>query len=658
MNTSDACTYPFSYHMLWTMDYTLWTIDHRPCFPKITASVNTAKPLLLPLATVMTETSKKKVFDFSLLGRVFHFVRPYRGMFYLSLILAVVMALFAPIRPYLIQLTVDTATGKSVQIPGWLETVLFNTDLSDASRFIISVTLFQIVFLVVETSIRFIFSFITASMGQHVVKDMRIAVYKKILGLNLRQFDKTPIGTLTTRTIDDIERINDIFSDGLIPIIADLLTIIITLATMFWMDWRLTLISLAPFPIMIIATYYFKESVNKSFIKVRNAVASLNAFVQEHITGMQVVQAFASEEREMNKFKKINAEHRNANIKAIFAYSVFFPIVEVVLALSTGLLVWWIAGKSLDAGLLMAFILYLNQIFRPLRVIADKFNVLQMGMVAAERVFKVLDNSDELSVKDHGNFQPTHIKGYIDFEQVSFAYVDENFVLKNISFQVKAGETVALVGHTGSGKTSIISLLNRLYHIQKGVIKIDGVSINDYDIDRLRKSMGVVLQDVFLFSGSVMDNITLRDPSIRKEQVVEAAKLIGVHDFIMQLPGGYDYNVMERGSTLSLGQRQLLSFIRALLYNPSILILDEATSSIDTESEMLIEKAIDKLISGRTSIVIAHRLSTIRKADKIIVLDKGEIKEIGSHDELLLMGGFYAKLHEMQFEKKKTAFVG
>lgn len=644
---------------LLAITYPPWTMDHQPwTSSKITASVNTAPPLLLPLATVMTETNKKKVFDFSLLGRVFHFVRPYRGMFYLSLILAVVMALFAPIRPYLIQLTVDTATGKSIQIPEWLKTVLFNTDLSDASRFIIAVTLFQIVFLVVETSIRFVFSFITASMGQHVVKDMRIAVYKKILGLNLRQFDKTPIGTLTTRTIDDIERINDIFSDGLIPIIADLLTIIITLATMFWMDWRLTLISLAPFPIMIIATYYFKESVNKSFIKVRNAVASLNAFVQEHITGMQVVQAFAAEEREMNKFKKINAEHRNANIKAIFAYSVFFPIVEVVLALSTGLLVWWIAGKSLDAGLLMAFILYLNQIFRPLRVIADKFNVLQMGMVAAERVFKVLDNTDELSAKDNGNFQPEVVKGDIDFEQVSFAYVDENFVLKNVSFQVKAGETVALVGHTGSGKTSIISLLNRLYHIQKGVIKIDGVNINDYDIDRLRKSMGVVLQDVFLFSGSVMDNITLRDPSICKEQVEEAAKLIGVHDFIMQLPGGYDYNVMERGSTLSLGQRQLLSFIRALLYNPSILILDEATSSIDTESEMLIEKAIDKLISGRTSIVIAHRLSTIRKADKIIVLDKGEIKEIGSHDELLLMGGFYAKLHEMQFEKKKTALVG
>lgn len=607
----------------------------------------------------MTETSKKKVFDFSLLARVFQFVKPYKTSFYLSILLAVLMAVFAPVRPYLIQLTVDKATGKSVLVPDWLDALLFNSDLSDASRFIIAVTLFQIIFLILETGIRFVFSFITASMGQHVVKDMRIATYRKILGLNLRQFDKTPIGTLTTRTIDDIERINDIFSDGLIPIIADILVIVVTLGVMFWENWQLTLICLAPFPIMIIATYYFKESVNKSFISVRNAVASLNAFVQEHITGMQVVQAFAAEDREMNKFKKINAEHRNANIKAIFAYSVFFPVVEVVLALSTGLLVWWIAGKpdATSPGLLMAFILYLNQIFRPLRVIADKFNVLQMGMVAAERVFKVLDNRDEITTADYGTYQPQHIKGDIELDNVSFAYTDEQYVLKNIHFKVKAGETVALVGHTGSGKTSIISLLNRLYQVQHGAIRIDGVDINTYDIERLRKSIGVVLQDVFLFSGSVMDNITLRNPAITKEQVVEAAKMIGVHDFIMQLPGGYDYNVMERGSTLSLGQRQLLSFIRALLYNPSILILDEATSSIDTESEMLIEKAIDQLISGRTSIVIAHRLSTIRKADKIIVLDKGEIKEMGNHEELLLMGGFYAKLHEMQFEKKKTVLV-
>ncbi len=601
----------------------------------------------------MSATAKKKVFDFSLLRRIFVFVRPYRSYFYLSLLLAILMAVAAPVRPYLIQLTVNTAIGKVTALPDWVSFVVLGVDLADISRFIIAITLFQLVFLLLETIIRFLFSFITAWMGQHVVKDLRVTVYKKVLGLNLRQFDQTPIGTLTTRTINDIESINDIFSDGLIPIVADLLTIFITLGTMFWMDWRLTLISLVPFPLMLIATYYFKESVNKSFIQVRNAVAALNAFVQEHITGMQVVQAFAAEEKEFLAFKKINQKHRDSNIKAIFAYSVFFPVVEVVLAVSTGLLVWWIADRTLDAGLLVAFILFLNQIFRPLRVVADKFNVLQMGMIAAERVFKVLDNTDELPPVKKGAYAPEQIRGDIGFKQVSFAYVGENYVLKNISFQVKAGETVALVGHTGSGKTSIISLLNRLYQIQEGTITVDGVSIDEYDTDRLRKGIGVVLQDVFLFSGSVMDNITLRNPEITREQVEEAAKMIGVHDFLMKLPGGYDYNVMERGSTLSLGQRQLLSFIRALLYNPSVLILDEATSSIDTESEMLIEKAIDTLISGRTSIVIAHRLSTIRKADKIIVLDKGEIREIGSHQELLQLGGFYAKLHEMQFEKKK-----
>ncbi|GAC1528500.1 MAG: ABC transporter ATP-binding protein [Sediminibacterium sp.] len=601
----------------------------------------------------MSEAVKKKVFDFSLLGRVFQFVKPYRRFFYLSLLLAILMAVFAPVRPYLIQLTVDKATGKLVHVPHWLEWMLFKTDLGDATRFIIAVTLFQVVFLFVETTIRFVFSFITSLLGQNVVKDMRIAVYRKILGLNLSQFDKTPIGTLTTRTINDIESINDIFSDGLIPIVADLLTILITLATMFWIDWRLTLLSLVPFPIMIVATYYFKESVNGSFIRVRNAVASLNAFVQEHITGIQVVQAFAAEDREFEKFKKINSEHRNANIKAIFAYSVFFPVVEVVLALSTGLLVWWIADRSLDAGLLVAFILYLNQIFRPLRVIADKFNVLQMGMIAAERVFRVMDNTDDIAAFAVGNHAPVHIRGEISFEKIWFAYTPDNYVLKNISFHVRAGETVALVGHTGSGKTSVISLLNRLYHINQGEIRIDGVNITDYRLDILRKGIGVVLQDVFLFSGSVVDNITLRNPDISREQVIAAAKMIGVHDFIMQLPGGYDYDVMERGSTLSLGQRQLLSFIRALLYNPAILILDEATSSIDTESEMLIEKAIDTLIAGRTSIVIAHRLSTIRKADKIIVLDKGEVKEMGTHEQLLAMGGLYGKLHEMQFEQKK-----
>ena len=607
----------------------------------------------LPLRS-MSAAEKKKIFDFSVLQRIFFFVKPYKKYFYLSLLLAIFMAIAAPIRPYLIQLTVNGATGKVNQVPDWVRFVLFGHDLSDVSRFIISVTIFQIGFILIETSIRFLFSYITAWMGQHVVKDLRVTVYKKVLGLNLRQFDQTPIGTLTTRTINDIESINEIFSDGLIPIVADLLTIIITLGTMFYMDWKLTLVCLTPFPIMIIATYYFKESVNKSFIQVRNAVAALNAFVQEHITGMQVVQAFAAEDKEAKAFQEINKKHRDANIHAIFAYSVFFPVVEVVLALSMGILVWWIADRSLDAGMLVAFILYLNQIFRPLRVIADKFNVLQMGMIAAERVLKVLDNTDELPPPPADAYRPAKIRGDIRFKEVSFSYTGTQNVLHGINFEVNAGETVALVGHTGSGKTSIISLLNRLYQVQEGEISIDGVDINRWDTDCLRSGIGVVLQDVFLFSGTIMDNITLRNPAISIQQVEEAAKMIGVHDFIMQLPGGYQYNVMERGSTLSLGQRQLISFIRALLYNPAILILDEATSSIDTESELLIEKAIDTLIAGRTSIVIAHRLSTIRKANQIIVLDKGELKEKGNHAELLKEGGFYARLHEMQFGKKKA----
>jgi len=581
--------------------------------------------------------TKKGFFDFALLRRVFQYAAPYKKKFYLSVVLAIILAVITPVRPILIQITVDKFISHSIP------------------RMIINITLIQIGLILIETALRFLFSFTTAWLGQSVVKNMRVAVYKKILGLNLSQFDKTPIGTLTTRTINDIESINDIFSDGLVPIIADLLSIVCVLTVMFWMDWQLTIIALIPFPIILIATYYFKESIKLSFLKVRNAVASLNAFVQEHLTGMQVVQAFAAEDREFNKFKKINKEHRNANIRAIFAYSVFFPVVEIVLALSVGLIVWWTSKEALhlhqsQQGTVMAFILFLNLLFRPLRVIADKFNVLQMGIIASERIFKVMDNDDY--TREHGSYSPEKVKGKIEFDDVTFGYNIEKPVLKNVSFMANAGETIAIVGHTGSGKTTIISLLNRLYHIQKGAIKIDDVKIEDYELELLRKNIAVVLQDVFLFSGSVMDNITLRNAEITREKVIEAAKLIDMHDFIMQLPGGYDYNVMERGATLSLGQRQLLSFIRALLYNPSILILDEATSSVDTESEMLIQHAIDTLIHGRTSIIIAHRLSTIRKASKIIVLDKGEIKEMGTHDELLEKQGFYYKLYQQQFDKK------
>jgi len=602
---------------------------------------------------------RKKIFDFALLKRVFRFAGPYKKKFYISLSLAVLLAVFAPIRPYLVQLTINNYVKGGSAVPA--------ADRNHFMEMVVTITIIQIVLLLAESVVRFYFSYITAWLGQNVVKDMRVQVYNKILGLNLSQFDKTPIGTLTTRTINDIESINDIFSDGLIPIIADLLSIISVLVVMFMVDWQLSLICLAPFPVLIVATYFFKEAVNKSFIRVRNAVAALNAFVQEHITGMHVLQAFASEEREAAKFTRINRDHRNANINAIFAYSIFFPVVEIVLAVSTSLLIWWAASEAHllkesnpaaageMVGKMISFFLFLNLLFRPLRVIADKFNVLQMGMIAGERVFKVLDNPDFIPDTARGDYAPATVKGKIEFDKVYFAYTDDRYVLKNISFTIQPGETLAIVGHTGSGKTSVISLLNRLYHIQKGTIEIDGVNIEQYNLDTLRGRIGIVLQDVFLFSGSVIDNITLRNTSITRERVVEAARLIGMHDFIMELPGGYDYNVMERGATLSLGQRQLLSFIRALLYDPSILVLDEATSSVDTSSEQLIQRAIDKLIAGRTSIVIAHRLSTIRKANKIIVLDKGEIIEMGSHDELLKQDGFYARLYEMQFEKKTVS---
>lgn len=585
-----------------------------------------------------TETKKSPLTALGTLRRIFAFAGPYKNSLYFSVTLCIILAALSPLRPYLIQVSVDKyINGRLLQG-------------------LIYISAIQLGILLVESVLRFWFLYRINWLGQSVVNDMRKTVFKKILFQDISFYDRTPIGTLTTRTVNDIEAVNDVFSEGIISIVADILTIIAIMTVMFITDWRLTLICLSTFPFLIVATYFFKESVNKSFQRVRNAVAALNAFVQEHITGMYIVQAFAAEQKEMDKFKSINKEHRNANIKAIFAYSVFFPVVEIILAISMGLLVWWGAVRlihyDVTQGVVVAFIMYLNLLFRPLRMLADKFNVLQMGMVAGERVLAVLDSNEHLL--KNGTYKAEMVKGEVEFKDVHFSYKEGVPVLKGVSFKLEAGKTMAVVGHTGAGKTSIISILNRMYEIESGQILIDGHELKEYDIYSLREKIGIVLQDVFLFSGTIYDNITLRNADIPVSKVEEVCKLLGIHDFIMQLPGNYLFDIMERGNTLSQGQKQLLSFARALLYNPSILILDEATSSVDSESEQLIQHAIDTMIQGRTSIVIAHRLSTIRKAEQIIVMDNGLIIERGNHASLIAAQGEYYKLYTAVEKQKEV----
>lgn len=572
-----------------------------------------------------------------LLKRLFQFTLPYKNKFWLSIILSVVLALLSPVRPYLIQLSVDKYIANHL-LQG-----------------LITITIIQIGILLIESILRLVFMYVSSWVGQTIVDDMRKAVFKKISFQNLRFFDHTPVGTLTTRTVNDIEAVNDVFSEGIISILADVLTIIAIIGIMLYTDWRLTLISLAVFPLLILATYFFKESVKKSFQTVRNAVAQLNAFVQEHIMGMYVVQAFGIEAQENDKFKAINKVHRDANIKSIFAYSVFFPIVEIILALSMGLLVWYGAVQMLDEtitqGVIIAFIMYLNQLFRPLRMLADKFNTLQMGLVAGGRVMQVLDSDDYLH--NNGSLKVAKLNGHIKLENVHFEYKEATPVLRGVNFEVNSGDTIAIVGPTGAGKTSIISILTRLYEIKEGTILIDGVDIKSYDVSNLRQHVGIVLQDVFLFADTVLNNITMNNEQKTAEEVVAICKYLEIHAFIMSLPGGYNFKVGERGGALSQGQKQLISFARALLYNPSILILDEATSSIDTASEILVQQAIDKLIKNRTSIVIAHRLSTIRKANQIIVLEKGRVIEQGSHKKLMeLTNGVYAQMYQAAKQKQ------
>lgn len=575
------------------------------------------------------ETQQKKGFSFTTFRRLLQFVHPYRKTLFLSITLSVLLAVVAIVRPKLIQYSVDTyIANRQMQA-------------------LIQLTIIQFCILIGESLMRFWFLYRINWLGQTVVNDLRRTVFRKILHQDIAYYDHTPIGTLTTRTINDIEAINDVFSEGIISIGADILTIIAIITVMMVQDWRLTLMCLAPLPLLILSTYLFKEAVNKSFHKVRNAVAALNAFVQEHLTGMYLVQAFAAEKREQDRFDHINQQHRDANIRSIFAYAVFFAVVEVILSISIVLLMWYGAVRIFhhqgSPGVIIAFIMFLNLLFRPLRMMADKFNVLQMGMIAGERVFTVLDNEEYLH--NNGTIAPAIIRGEVEFRQVHFSYKPGVPVLNGISFKLLAGKTMAIVGHTGAGKTSVISILNRQYDIQQGEIRIDGIPLNQYDIFALRRHIGIVLQDVFLLSGTIFDNITLRNKDIPMADVEKVCRMLDIHDFIMRLPGNYQFDIMERGNTLSQGQRQLLSFARVLLYNPSILVLDEATSSIDSESEMLIQKAIETLTRGRTSIIIAHRLSTIRKADEILVMERGNITERGDHESLLQQQGAYYDLY-------------
>ena len=581
------------------------------------------------------KTSSGDVIDLDILKRIYKFVTPYQRQFYVLVFLTILVALLGPALPLLVQRTID------------------NYVLTGDYDGLVNIMFVLVGLLVVQGITQYTHTYLSEWLGQNVIRDIRIKLYKHLLSLRLKFFDRTPIGRLVTRTVSDIETLSDIFSQGIAAIIGDMLQILVILTIMLSINWKLTLVSLSTLPLLILSTYVFKEKIKVAFNDVRNAVSNLNTFVQEHITGMSVVQIFGSEQREYERFRDINDEHKHAHLRSVMYYSIYFPVAEVIQATGIGLLVWYgargVLFEDITIGILIAFIMYINMFFRPIRQIADRFNTLQLGIVSSSRIFTLLDNREHID--DNGTYQAERVEGQIEFKNVWFAYNDRDYVLKDITFAVAPGETLALVGATGAGKSSIINLLSRFYDIKRGKIIIDGVEVKDYDLDTLRQHIGVVLQDVFLFSDTITQNITLGNPDISQEKVIEAAELVGARKFIERLPGGFDYNVMERGATLSVGQRQLISFVRAMVYDPKIIVLDEATSSVDTETEELIQEAIAKLMKGRTAIVIAHRLSTIQSADKILVLDHGEIKERGTHQELLSLDGYYAQLYKMQYKE-------
>ena len=579
-----------------------------------------------------------KAYDSKLMKRLLGYVKPYTKYVVLAIVLNIVVAALGPLRPYLTKIAIDD--------------YIANSDYNG----LLLVSLILVGALLFQSVIQYFLTYYTQFMGQKIIYDLRVKIFSHIQKLALRFFDKTPIGRLVTRTTNDVEALNELFSSGIVMVFSDIFIIFWILVFMFFMSWDLSLVTLAVLPILIYATFLFRRKVREAYRGVRFHLARLNSYMQEHITGMSIVQIFSKEDKELDNFSNINRDHKKANIDSIFYYAVFFPIVEILSSIAIALIIWYGGGEviqnAMTIGVLFAFIQYTEMFFRPIRDLSEKYNIMQTAMASSERIFKLLDNETFVKNPEHPK-KLDEVKGGIEFKNVWFSYNPDEYVLKDVSLKINPGETVAIVGHTGAGKTSIINILTRFYDIQKGQILIDGVDVSEIDKRDLRKYISIVLQDVFLFSGTIKSNISLNAPHITEQRILEAAKIVGADKFIKKLPEQYEENVMEKGATLSVGQKQLISFARALAFDPQILILDEATSSVDTETEILVQKAIEKLLIGRTSIVIAHRLSTIQNADRIVVMHKGEIREIGTHQELLAKQGIYHKLYQLQYKDQE-----